>query len=140
MKIGYTTGVYDMFHVGHLNVLETAKQHCDYLIVGVSTDSLVEKYKNKVPIVPFNDRCRIVSALNCVDKVVAQKSRDKIAQYEEIKYDVMFVGDDWKGSEIFTTLEKYLNNAGAQIMYLQYTPSVSSTKFKAILEKIWDEN
>ena len=140
MKIGYTTGVYDMFHVGHLNVLETAKQHCDYLIVGVSTDSLVEKYKNKVPIIPFDDRCRIVSALTCVDKVVAQKSRDKIAQYEEIKYDLMFVGDDWKGSEIFTTLEKYLNNAGAQIVYLPYTPSVSSTKFKAILEKIWDEN
>lgn len=140
MKIGYTTGVYDMFHVGHLNVLETAKQHCDYLIVGVSTDSLVEKYKNKVPIVPFDDRCRIVSALTCVDKVVAQKSRDKIAQYEEIKYDLMFVGDDWKGSEIFTKLEKYLNNAGAQIIYLPYTPSVSSTKFKAILEKIWDEN
>ena len=140
MRIGYTTGVYDMFHVGHLNVLETAKQYCDYLIVGVSTDSLVEKYKKKVPIVPFDDRCRIVSALTCVDKVVAQKSRDKIAQYEEIKYDVMFVGDDWKGSEIFTTLEKYLNNAGAQIMYLPYTPSVSSTKFKAILEQIWDEN
>ena len=140
MRIGYTTGVYDMFHVGHLNVLETAKQYCDYLIVGVSTDGLVEKYKNKVPIVPFDDRCRIVSALTCVDKVVAQKSRDKIAQYEEVKYDVMFVGDDWKGSEIFTTLEKYLNNAGAQIMYLPYTPSVSSTKFKAILEQIWDEN
>lgn len=140
MKIGYTTGVYDMFHVGHLNVLETAKQYCDYLIVGVSTDSLVEKYKKKVPIVPFDDRCRIVSALTCVDKVVAQKSRDKIAQYEEIKYDVIFVGDDWKGSEIFTTLEKYLNNAGAQIMYLPYTSSVSSTKFKAILEQIWDEN
>ena len=103
--VGYTTGVFDLFHIGHLNLLRQAKNSCDRLIVGVSTDELVETYKNKTPIIPFAERIEIVSALKCVDEVVPQNHRDKIAAYHEIKFDVMFVGSDWKGSVLFSAVE-----------------------------------
>ena len=97
MIIGYTTGVFDMFHIGHLNILKRAKEQCDYLIVGVSTDELVQSYKNKLPIIPYAERSAIVEAIKYVDKVVPQKNRDKIAAFNEFKFNKMFVGDDWKG-------------------------------------------
>ena len=137
--VGYTTGVFDMFHIGHLNILKKAKQNCDHLIVGVSTDELVESYKNKKPIISFEHRCEIVSALQMVDEVIAQESRDKISQFKAINYDLLFVGDDWKGSSIFTQLESVLNKAGARIMYFNYTKDISSTKLTTILQKIYDE-
>ena len=100
-KIGYTTGVFDMFHVGHLNLFKYAKDYCDYLIVGVHSDDWVMKWKNKMPIIPFEDRMKIVEAIKYVDKVVPQFDKDKVSAYEKYKFDVMFVGDDWKGCEIF---------------------------------------
>ena len=110
--VGYTTGVFDLFHIGHLNLLQNAKSNCDRLIVGVSTDELVESYKHKKPIIPFVERTEIVSALKCVDEVVAQTHRDKIAAYHEIKFDVMFVGNDWKGSDLFNMVEAELAENG----------------------------
>ena len=98
-RVGYTTGVFDMFHVGHLNILRKAKEQCDYLIVGVSTDELVREYKNKTPIIPFEERSEIVRSIDCVDKVIPQVNRDKYEAWKELKFDVMFVGDDWKGTE-----------------------------------------
>jgi glycerol-3-phosphate cytidylyltransferase len=136
--VGYTTGVFDMFHIGHLHLLKKAKRHCDYLIVGVSTDELVTSYKDKTPIIPFRHRFEIVSALDVVDEVVIQADRDKIKQFHEINYDVLFVGDDWKGSSIFDEVEAELAKFNAEVKYFEYTKAVSSTKFTSILQGIYD--
>lgn len=136
--IGYTTGVFDMFHIGHLHLLKKAKNRCDYLIVGVSTDELVQSYKNKMPIIPFEHRLEIVSSLKFVDEVIAVTHRDKLQSFFDVGYDVLFVGDDWKGSDIFSSLEKDLEKYNARIEYFPYTKEVSSTKFREILQDIYD--
>jgi glycerol-3-phosphate cytidylyltransferase len=128
--IGYTTGVFDLFHIGHLNILKRAKEHCDYLIVGVSTDELVQSYKNKTPVIPFHERIAIVDSIQYVDKVIAQEHRDKYKTWEELQYDVMFVGDDWKGSPLFDDLEAKFQKVGVNIIYFPYTGGVSSTLVK----------
>lgn len=134
--IGYTTGVFDLFHVGHLNILEKAKQQCDYLIVGVSTDELVWEYKHKTPVICYEERKRIVEAIKYVDQVVPQVNRDKMEAYRKYKFDKMFVGDDWKGSELFTKLENELAEYGAEIIYFPYTKGTSSTFLREVLNKI----
>lgn len=136
--IGYTTGVFDMFHVGHLHLLKKAKNNCDYLIVGVSSDELVEYYKKKKPIIPFEHRIEIVSSLSIVDEVLVQSHRDKIKSYHDINFDIMFVGDDWKGDPLFVSVESELQKFGAKIQYFEYTKNVSSTKFTKILQEIYD--
>lgn len=136
--VGYTTGVYDLFHVGHLRLLKRAKERCDYLIVGISTDELVETYKNKLPVIPFKDRLEIVSALSCVDEVVEQHHRDKIKAYHDIGFDVMFVGNDWKGSVLFDAVEAELGEFNVSVVYFEYTQSVSSTSLKSTLQSIYD--
>lgn len=125
--VGYTTGVFDMFHVGHLNILKKAKERCDYLIVGISTDELVESYKNKRPVVPFLERVQIVESIKYVDKVVIQEHREKYRAWEEIKFDKMFVGSDWKGSKLFSELELEFNKVDVEIVYFDYTTGTSST-------------
>jgi glycerol-3-phosphate cytidylyltransferase len=136
--IGYTTGVYDMFHIGHLYLLKKAKNHCDHLIVGISSDELVQRYKGKTPIIPFEHRLEIVSSLKFVDEVVAVTHRDKFQSFLDVGYDVLFVGDDWKNSDIFNTLEKQLSPYGSRVEYFPYTKEVSSTKFREILQDIYD--
>lgn len=136
--IGYTTGVFDMFHIGHLHLLKKAKNNCDYLIVGVSSDELVKQYKGKTPIIPFDHRLEIVSSLKFVDEVLVQSHRDKFQQFLDIGYDKLFVGDDWKGSEIFNALENRIGEYGAKIEYFPYTQEVSSTSFRQILQDIYD--
>ena len=137
--VGYTTGVFDLFHIGHLRLLQKAKSSCDRLIVGVSTDELVATYKNKKPIIPYEERVEIVSALKCVDEVVPQSHRDKIAAYHEIKFDVMFVGSDWKGSDLFNAVEAELAEYGVNVVYFEYTKHVSSTSLKSTLQAIYDD-
>ena len=137
--VGYTTGVFDLFHIGHLRLLQRAKSRCDRLIVGVSTDELVMTYKNKKPVIPFKERLEIVSALKCVDEVVPQRHRDKIAAYHEIKFDVMFVGSDWKGSDLFNEVESELAGYGVDVVYFEYTSNVSSTALQSTLQAIYDE-
>lgn len=127
VKIGYTTGVFDMFHIGHLNILKRAKENCDYLIVGVSTDELVESYKNKTPIIPFEERKAIVESIEYVDKVVAQTDRDKLSAQDRLKFNIMFVGDDWKGSELFKHVEDVFKKRNVELMYFPYTQGTSST-------------
>lgn len=129
-KIGYTTGVFDMFHIGHLNILKKAKEQCEYLIVGVSTDELVQSSKNKTPIIPFDERVAIVEAIKYVDKVVPQVNKNKMEAYEKYKFDAMFVGDDWKGSALFTECEKELNKRGSCVVYFPYTKGISSTQLR----------
>ena len=132
-KIGYTTGVFDMFHVGHLNILRQAKENCDYLIVGVSSDELAESYKNKTPIIPFEHRKEIVESIKYVDEVVIQSHRDKMKSFHEVGFDIMFVGSDWKGTELFNFLEKELKKYNAIIHFFKYTDGISSTRLKKIL-------
>ncbi len=135
MIVGYTTGVFDLFHIGHLNILRRAKEQCDYLIVGVSTDELVEQYKHKRPIISFEERCEIVKAIRYVDEVVPQMDREKFAAWERLKFHKMFVGDDWKGSALFTQLEERFKPHGVEIVYFPYTKGTSSTFLKETLRK-----
>ncbi|MEC1157475.1 adenylyltransferase/cytidyltransferase family protein [Cytobacillus horneckiae] len=129
-KLGYTTGVFDLFHVGHLNILRRAKEQCEFLIVGVSTDELVQDYKNKRPVIQHKERIEIIEGIKYVDKVVSQTNRNKFLAWEELKFDVMFVGDDWKGDSLFNEVENQLNKVGVDIVYLPYTKGVSSTIVK----------
>lgn len=134
-KIGYTTGVFDLFHIGHLNILRQAKELCDYLIVGVSTDDLVASYKGKTPIIPYTDRVEIIKAIKYVDEVVPQITRDKLVAWNTYHFDCMFVGDDWKNSSIFKEIEHIFAPLGVDIIYFPYTPKVSSTLLRQELHK-----
>lgn len=137
MIIGYTTGVFDMFHIGHLNILKRAKELCDYLIVGVSTDALVEHDKNKHPIIPFEERCEIVRAIRYVDEVVPQPDKDKLGAYNRLnlKFHRMFVGSDWQGSTQWQQFEKQFEPLGVEIVYLPHTDGISSTILRDKLNK-----
>ncbi len=126
-KIGYTTGVYDMFHIGHLNILRRAKEQCDYLIVGVTTDELCYKRKNKYPIICESDRMAIVSAIRYVDKVVPQMDMDKVRAVKELGADAVFVGSDWKGTDAWNKYEKEFAKEGCTVVYLDHTDGISST-------------
>lgn len=134
-KIGYTTGVFDMFHIGHLNILKNAKSQCDFLIVGVTTDELVS-YKNKQAIIPHSERMAIVEAIKYVDKVVPQKNMDKMAAWEAYNFDVMFVGSDWQGTEKWNKLEEDFAQVGTDIVYFPYTQGTSSTQLRSVLNEI----
>lgn len=134
-RLGYTAGVFDLFHIGHLNILKKAKEYCDELIVGVSTDELVLNYKNKVPVIPYEERVSIVSAIKYVDKVVPQVNRNKFEAWEKLKFDVMFVGDDWKGSKLFTEVEQQFREVGVDIIYFPYTQGTSSTMLREKISK-----
>lgn len=126
-KIGYTTGVFDMFHIGHLNILKRAKEKCDYLIVGVSTDECVQSYKHKTPVIPYTQRAAIVESIRYVDKVIPQDTMDKMKIWEKVHYDVMFHGDEWKGTDLYNKYESELAEVGATIEYLPHTKGISST-------------
>lgn len=127
MIIGYTTGVFDMFHIGHLNILRRAKEQCDYLIVGVSTDELVMHDKNKKPIIPFEERIEIVSAIKYVDKAVPQPDKNKVQAWERYHFNKMFVGSDWQGSPQWAKFEEEMKPLGVEIVYFPHTDGVSST-------------
>lgn len=139
LKIGYTTGVYDLFHIGHLNLLKKAKAQCDYLIVGVSTDDLVE-YKGKRSVIPFEERKEIVKAIRYVDEVVTQENMDKLGAWKKYHFDVMFVGDDWKGTEKWNKIEADLKKVGAKVVYFPYTKGTSSTLINSTLIRLRDAN
>lgn len=139
MVIGYTTGVYDMFHIGHLNVLRRAKEQCDYLIVGVSTDELVQHDKGKTPVIPYAERAEIVSAIKYVDKVVPQPDKDKVAAWRRHKFDKMFVGSDWQGTETWARFEEQFAPLGVEIVYLPHTDGISSTQLTQVIKDILDE-
>ena len=138
-KVGYTSGVFDLFHIGHLNILRNAKELCDYLIVAVSTDELVQKYKNKTPVIPYEERKAIVESIKYVDRGVPQVNMDKIAAFEQYHFDAIFVGDDWKGSDVFERADSYMRERGACVEYLPYTNNISSTLLKKVLNKIYND-
>lgn len=135
MIIGYTTGVFDMFHIGHLNILRRAKEQCDFLIVGVSIDELVEHDKHKKPIIPFENRCAIVEAIRYVDKVVPQIDKNKYSAWEKFHFNKMFVGSDWQGTPLWKEFERQFSPVGVDIVYLSHTDGISSTMLREIIEK-----
>lgn len=124
--VGYTAGVYDLFHVGHLRILHNAAGLCDRLIVGVSSDELVQ-YKGKSPVIPFAERMEIVREVKGVSAVVPQYDMDKLAMWERLKFHVMFVGDDWHGTQKWNLIEDQLRQVDVRIVYLPYTQGTSST-------------
>lgn len=130
-KVGYTTGAFDLFHIGHLNILKHAKEYCDYLIVGVSTDELIEQYKHKTPVIPFEERMEIVGAIKYVDKVVPQTTLDKTVAYNSFKFDVLFHGDDWKGSQLFDDMKAKFKALGVDLVFLPHTSCISTSDIVA---------
>ena len=130
--IGYTAGVYDLFHIGHLNLLRNARSMCDHLIVGVTTDELTA-YKYKTTVIPFKERLEILRAIRDVDTVVPQYDMDKMAAWKKLKFDVMFVGDDWYATPKWEQLEKDFKKVRVKIVYIPYTKGTSSTLINEIL-------
>ncbi len=137
--IGYTAGVFDLFHIGHLTLLKNAKGMCDKLVVGVSTDELV-KYKNKKPVIPFSERIEIIRNIKCVDSVVAQEDMDKLTMCKKLGASVLFVGDDWYGTEKWENYEKEFAKEGIKIVYFPYYKGTSSTLINKTLENLRGKN
>lgn len=129
-KIGYTQGVFDLFHIGHLNLLRKAKEQCDFLIVGVNSDKLVESYKHKTPVIPGEQRKEIVEAVRVVDQCILVDTLDKEVIWKEHPFDAIFIGDDWKGNERWKQTEEQLALHGAKVVYLKYTDGISSTALR----------
>lgn len=135
--VGYTSGVYDLFHIGHLNLLKNAKGLCDKLIVGVTSDELVS-YKNKKAVIPHPERMEIVRNIKHVDAVVPQNDMDKFAMWERLKFDIMFVGDDWFKTEKWKELDRKFQEVGVKIVYFPYTQGTSSTLINETLKNLRD--
>ena len=134
-KLGFTQGTFDTFHIGHLNLIKNAKNQCEKLIVGVNTDILVQKYKNKIPLINEKDRLLLVKELRSVDDAILCNSLDKIEVCKQFKFDVVFIGDDWKGSERWLKTEKDLLPLGTDVVYLKHTDGISSTMVRESMEK-----
>lgn len=138
MILGYTTGVFDLFHIGHLNILRNAKAMCDKLIVGVTTDELLLEYKKKRPVVPFVERCEILRNIKCVDVVIAQETMDKLEAWKKLHFDIMFVGDDWYHTPKWQRIHKEFDDIGIRIVYFPYTCTTSSTLINETLIRLRD--
>lgn len=129
-KIGYTQGVYDMFHIGHLNLINKAKEQCDYLIVGVNSDNLVKLYKHKETVIKEHERSEIVRNLKAVDECIIVDTLDKLELLNEIKFDAIFIGDDWYGNPRWMRTQEELAKVGIDVVFLPHTAGVSSTMLR----------
>jgi glycerol-3-phosphate cytidylyltransferase len=131
--VGYVPGAWDMFHIGHLNILRRAREHCDHLIAGVVLDEVLEVAKGRLPVVPHAERMEIVGAMDCVDEVVTDSSSDKFVMWQQLGFDVLFKGDDWKGTPKGDRLESSLGAVGVQVVYFPYTVHTSSTMLRQLI-------
>lgn len=138
MVIGYTAGVFDLFHIGHLTLLKNAKALCDKLVVGVTVDELV-LYKGKHAMIPFSDRIEIIRSIKYVDAAVPQYDMDKLTMCKKLGASILFVGDDWYGTEKWKEYEKSFTEAGIRIIYFPYTHGVSSSKITEALKAVRDK-
>jgi len=129
-RIGYTQGVFDMFHIGHLNLLNEAKKRCDILIVGVNSDELVKDYKNKEPIINQNDRRSIVENIKAVDKAIIVDTLDKFEIYKNIDFNAIFIGDDWKNNPRWLETKENFEKIDIDVVFLPYTKNISSTELR----------
>ena len=125
--VGFTAGAFDMFHIGHLNLINNARKLCDYLIVGVNSDELIKHYKNKIAIIPFEERLTIVSSIKGVDRTVRIDSLDKELVWKETAYDLLFIGSDWQGNERWKQTEQKMAVYGVKVIYLPYTEGTNSS-------------
>ncbi len=135
MKLGYTTGVFDLFHIGHLTLLRNARALCDRLVVGVTTDELLLAEKSKCSVIPHHERMEIVRSITYVDAVIAQDHMDKMAMWERLRFDVMFVGDDWYDTPRWRELGESFEDVGVKIVFFPYTQGTSSTLINEVLEE-----
>ena len=134
-RIGFTDGTFDLFHVGHLNLIKNAKRMCDFLIVGVHSDEIVESYKHRKTIISQEDRRTIVAAIKGVNKAVINQTRDKLELWKMYHFDVIFIGDDWKGTERWNNFEKMLAKVGVSVEYIPYTHRISTTMIRNSLDE-----
>ncbi len=135
-KIGYTQGTYDLFHIGHLNLLNHAKEQCDYLIVGVNTDKLVKEYKNKSVVIPEEERARIVDSIKSVDEVVLTDTLDKMEIAKKIKFDAIFIGDDWINNQRWIDTKIEMEKIGIDVVFLPHTDGISTSDIREKIKKI----
>ncbi|MFJ8588907.1 adenylyltransferase/cytidyltransferase family protein [Streptomyces sp. NPDC093595] len=133
-RIGYAPGVFDLFHVGHLNILRRAREHCDRLVAGVCSDDLVVLLKGRPPVVPLTERLEIVRSIRYVDETYVATADDKIAVWNDVGFDVIFKGDDWLGTEVWNTLEARFAKIGVEVVYFPYTAHTSSTLLRQALD------
>ncbi|MCL2467419.1 MAG: adenylyltransferase/cytidyltransferase family protein [Micrococcales bacterium] len=132
--VGYAAGAYDLFHIGHLNILKHAKEHCDVLIAGVVSDEMLEAARGRPPVVPLAERLEIVRHIDVVDQVHAEVVPDKLDTWALLKFDVFFKGDDWKGTPRGLELERRFAEVGVQVVYFPYTVTTSSTRLRRALD------
>lgn len=137
-RVGYAPGVFDLFHIGHLNLLRRAKEQCDYLIAGVVSDELAKRNKGSVPVVPLDERLEIVAAIRWVDEAVVEDVPHKLDMWERLRFDVIVKGDDWKGTDRGEKLETDFAKVGAEVAYVSYTQRTSSTTLRQVLDKLLD--
>ena len=135
-RVGYAPGVYDMFHIGHLNILRQAAARCDRLIAGVVSDEMAERAKGRRPVIPLAERLQIVASIDCVDGVFAETVPDKLDTWREVRFDILFKGDDWRGTPKGDKLEADFAAVGVEIVYFPYTLHTSSTLLRAALEAL----
>ena len=138
-KIGYTQGTYDMFHIGHLNLINHAKELCDYLIVGVNSDRLVEDYKHKTPVINETERAEIVRNIKAVDECVITETLDKEVALAQYHFDAIFIGDDWKGNPRWEKTKADLFAQGVDVVFLPHTSGISSTALTGVIKEILDD-
>ena len=131
MRVGYTTGVFDLFHIGHLNIIKRARENCDFLIVGVSTDEFVLEYKGYKPVVPYGERFEIIESLRYVDRVVEQREMDKLNAWQRLRFNVHFHGSDWKDTVEYRRLDEKFREVGVEQVFFPYTPGTSTTELKS---------
>lgn len=134
MSVGYVPGGYDLFHIGHLNILKAARGHCKYLIAGVATDASLMTMKGRAPVVPFEERFQIVAGIRDVDRAVPDFSQDKRVAWRNTHFDILFKGTDWQGTERGDRLEEQMSELGVTVVYLPYTDTTSSTKLRSFLD------
>lgn len=134
--IGYTAGTFDMFHIGHLNLLKQAKELCEILVVGVNSDELVKEYKHKETVICDRERADIISSIRYVDKAVVVDTLDKCDALEKYKFDVLFIGDDWKGNDRWNKTEEEMAKVGVKVIYLSRTEGISSSELREKLSQI----
>jgi len=132
-RVGYAAGAFDLFHIGHLNILKHAKSQCDYLIAGVVSDEMLELTKGITPVIPLAERLEIVQSIDYVDEAVAETVPDKLDTWRELRFDVFFKGDDWRGTEKGMRLEREFAAVGVEVVYFPYTMTTSSTQLRQAL-------
>jgi glycerol-3-phosphate cytidylyltransferase len=136
VRIGYAPGAYDLFHIGHLNLLRRAKAHCDYLIAGVVADELLIRHKSVTPVIPLSERVEIVRNVRFVDAAIPALTNDKVAIWKDLRFNVLFKGDDWQGTEKAAQLERDFATLGVEVVYFPYTRSTSSSALRRTLRNL----